>query len=231
MSDVAMSPEVLIALGLTSDHMVRTASGALMDERAAEALCKLQSRADQAGFKLSIASAFRSYERQLTIFNAKWCGDRPVLDDNNTILIREDHTDEAWLHRILRFSALPGTSRHHWGTDVDVFDPSLVPEGYSLQLTPSEYREGGIFESLTQWLDGLIANDDCEGFYRPYDRDRGGVSEEPWHLSFSPVASKSRSALTSESLRALWSNHADLRPKGYELVLHTLDDLMNRYVV
>ena len=226
-----MSPGVLIALGLTSEHLVRTAGGALMDERAAEAFLKLQSRAEKAGFKLSIASGFRSYQRQLTIFNDKWSGERPVLDDNNAVLVREDHTDEDWLHRILRFSALPGTSRHHWGTDIDIYDPSLMPDDYSLQLTASEYRTGGIFEYLSQWLDGVIADDDSEGFYRPYDCDRGGVSVEPWHLSFSPVASKSRAALTPDSLRDLWSHHPDLRPKGYEVLVRELDNLMARYVV
>ena len=84
---------------------------------------------------------------------------------------------------------------------------------------------------MTRWLDELIASSDCEGFFRPYDRDRGGVSEEPWHLSYEPVASTLRPFLTADSLRDLWREDPDLRPHGYGIILPLLDDLMDRYVV
>ena len=45
--------------------------------------------------------------------------------------------------QILRWSALPGGSRHHWGTEIDIFDPDLLPQGQSLQLEPWEYESGG----------------------------------------------------------------------------------------
>ena len=154
-----------------------------------------------------------------------------MLDDTDRTLVRQDYSAEEWLHLILRFSALPGTSRHHWGTDIDIFDPTRIPSGESLQLVPSEYRVGGIFEDLTQWLDELIAANDCEGFFRPYDRDRGGVAEEPWHLSYEPVASSVRSCLTADALRDLWLHETSLRPDGYNTILPLLDDLMDRYVV
>ena len=230
-SRFGVDQKVLMALGLTTEHVVETACGAMMQEVAARSFYALQTRAQHAGFQLSIASSFRSYERQLAIFNAKWRGERPVLDDDNIRLAREDYSDEAWLHRILRFSALPGTSRHHWGTDVDVFDPSLIPPGKSLALTPSEYRNGGRFSELSLWLDELIANNDCEGFYRPYDRDRGGVSEEPWHLSYAPIASKFRAAQAANSLRDLWLRETSLRPHAHAVLIDQLDELMERYVV
>lgn len=226
-----MKSEVMMALGLTVEHVVQSDSGVLMREAAAKAFSALQARAHHAGFQLSITSSFRSYERQLAIFNAKWSGERSVIDDNNTVLTPQDYSAEEWLHRILRFSALPGTSRHHWGTDIDIFDPTLIPHGESLQLIPSEYRSGGIFEDLTQWLDSLMANDDCEGFFRPYDRDCGGVSEEPWHLSFAPEASAFRTFLTPDALRELWSHEPGLRPDGYKTIAPLLDQLMDHYVV
>lgn len=226
-----MKSEEMMALGLTVEHVVQSDSGVLMCKPAAKAFSALQARAHQAGFQLSIASSFRSYERQLAIFNAKWSGERSVIDDNDTVLAPKDYSAEEWLHCILRFSALPGTSRHHWGTDIDVFDPTLIPHGESLQLIPSEYRSGGVFEDLTQWLDFLMVNDDCEGFFRPYDRDRGGVSEEPWHLSFEPEASTFRTFVTSDVLRELWSHEPALRPAGYSTIASALDQLIDRYVV
>jgi LAS superfamily LD-carboxypeptidase LdcB len=225
-----MTNDLMCALGLINTHITES-GGALMNEQAADAFSALQARASAAGFQLSVVSSFRSYERQLAIFNGKWRGERPVLDDFDRALIRQDYSEEQWLHRILRFSALPGTSRHHWGTDIDIFDPTRIPVGESLQLIPSEYRNGGIFEDLTQWLDERIAADDCEGFFRPYDRDRGGVSEEPWHLSYEPVASALRPLVTAGNLRDLWLREPGLRPDGYESILPLLNELMDRYVV
>lgn len=225
-----MNSDLLIALGLTNAH-ITDSDGLLMTEQAAGAFSTLQSRANDVGFQLSVASSYRSYERQLAIFNGKWGGERPVFDDNDRALVRQDYSEEEWLHRILRFSALPGTSRHHWGTDIDIFDPTRIPPGQSLQLIPSEYQSGGVFEDLTQWLDELIAANDCEGFFRPYDQDRGGVSEEPWHLSYEPAASPMRSHLTADALRELWLRDPSLRPDGYDTILPLLDELMGRYVV
>lgn len=225
-----MTNDLMCALGLINTHITES-GGALMNAQAADAFSALQTRASAAGFQLSVASSFRSYERQLAIFNDKWRGERPVLDDFDRALIRQDYSEEQWLHRILRFSALPGTSRHHWGTDIDIFDPTRIPVGESLQLIPSEYGNGGIFEDLTQWLDERIAADDCEGFFRPYDRDRGGVSEEPWHLSYEPAASALRPLVTAGNLRDLWLREPGLRPDGYESILPLLNELMDRYVV
>ena len=145
----------------------------------------------------------------------------------------------SWSDRIIlpkngcTVSPIFGPSRHltPLGHDIDIFDPTRLPSGGSLQLTPSEYRIGGIFEDLTHWLDEMIAANNCEGFFRPYDRDRGGVSEEPWHLSYEPVASMVRLQLTTDTLRDLWLREPGLRPDGYNTILPLLDDLMDRYVV
>ena len=104
---------------------------------------------------------------------------------------------EEILHAILRWSALPGASRHHWGTDVDVYDAAAVPKGYQVQLTPEEVNPGGMFGPLHEWLDHAKMQ---FGFYRPYDEDRGGVSPERWHLSFGPCAKECYEALTLELL-------------------------------
>ncbi|NIM47861.1 MAG: D-alanyl-D-alanine carboxypeptidase family protein, partial [Gemmatimonadales bacterium] len=86
----------------------------------------------------------------------------------------------------LRWSALPGASRHHWGTDLDVYDLAARPEGYEVELIPEEVDAGGMFGPLHEWLDGRIAADAAFGFFRPYERDRQGVAPERWHLSYAP---------------------------------------------
>ena len=87
---------------------------------------------------------------------------------------------------ILRWSALPGTSRHHWGTDFDVFDARALPAGTALQLTPAECAPGGVMHPFHCWLDGFLARQ--KAFFRPYCRDLGAVAPEPWHLSYAPVS-------------------------------------------
>ena len=101
---------------------------------------------------------------------------------------------------ILWWSALPGASRHHWGTDFDVMDPGVLPPGYRLQVIPAEYGPGGPFERLTAWLD---AHMHLYGFYRPYSTDRGGVQPEPWHLSYAPLAMRAQQALSLDGLRGV----------------------------
>ena len=49
--------------------------------------------------------------------------------------------------------AIPGTSRHHWGTDLDVYDAAALPADYRLELSPAEVAPGGLFDSLHRWLD------------------------------------------------------------------------------
>ena len=88
----------------------------------------------------------------------------------------------------MRWSALPGASRHHWGTDIDVFDQAAMPEGYQLKLTTDEYTGQGLFAPLCTWLQDYLAKEDSPEFFLPYAEDRGGVAVEPWHLSYRPIA-------------------------------------------
>ncbi|MFN2168980.1 MAG: M15 family metallopeptidase, partial [Anaerolineae bacterium] len=129
-----------------------------------------------AGFELAIASSFRSFERQRAIWNAKACGARPVHDDVGCAIDMARLDPAQQLRAILRFSALPGASRHHWGTDLDVYDAAAVAPGYQLRLSPEEVADEGVFGPLHRWLDGRMAAGRSHGFYRPYGVDRGGVA-------------------------------------------------------
>lgn len=190
--------------GLSRAHLV------VIDERhalvgdAVAALARLQDRARHAGFDLAIASSWRGYERQLTIFNGKARGERVVHDDRGAQLERTNFSAERWLDCILRFSALPGTSRHHWGTDLDVYDKAALPPDTALQLSPLEYSADGCQGAFAVWLSERVAADDAEGFFLPYGRDSGGVAPEPWHLSYRPVAARCAGQLTPDQLLPQW---------------------------
>lgn len=174
----------------------------LVNKAVIPALQSLQAAALSSGFELRVVSGFRDYPTQLKIWNEKCRGLRPVLDDGGKPLATSALSPEALLHAILRWSALPGASRHHWGTDIDVIDQKALPPGYRVQLIPGEVERGGMFAPLHDWLDDNLA---AHGFFRPYATDRGGVSPERWHLSYAPLATPYLEAYTlailEESIR------------------------------
>ena len=199
----------LIAFGLSREHLVSIAPDLWAEGETASAFQVLRRRAAEQGFDLRIASAFRDYDRQVRIINDKWTGDRPVADGEDRLLDRARYDDDQWLNLILRFSALPGTSRHHWGTDLDIWDASAVDKDYRLQLEPSEYGPSGPFSKMTRWLNELMAADDAEGFFKPYAEDRGGIAPEAWHISYRPAALKYQDAVSADLLIPLWRGEAD----------------------
>ncbi|MCC5918006.1 MAG: M15 family metallopeptidase [Cryomorphaceae bacterium] len=130
-----------------------------------EALLKMAKEAEKDGIKLMVVSAYRSYYRQKTIWNNKYN--------------RYTGSAEDRVKKILRYSSMPGTSRHHWGTDFDL--NSVEPAFFE---TPS-----GI--AIYEWLQ---KNAHLYGFYQPYQtfnswRD-AGYYEEKWHWSYKPIADK-----------------------------------------
>lgn len=219
------------AVGQDESHLCDAddadALGAAVHRSVFEPFLALHTAASDEGFKVWILSGFRGFERQLSIWNRKASGELAVLDsDARPIdIMRLSERDLAFA--ILRWSALPGASRHHWGTDIDVFDKWAQPDGYEIQLVPSEYEDDGMFAPFSSWLDKRIASRTSFGFFRPYDRDRGGIAPERWHLSYAPVANEFAATLSVDALRATIAA-ADMRLK--ETVLANLDEIMTRFV-
>jgi len=177
------------------------------------------------GIDLVAFSSFRDFDRQLAIWNGKFRGERPMQDRNGQALDVRALTPAGRVEAILWWSALPGASRHHWGTDFDCLDASALTPGYALQVIPSEYLPGGPFAHLTTWLD---AHMHAFGFYRPYTTDRGGVQPELWHLSYAPVAMRAQRALAADGLRAVLAGAVI---EGKPEVLAGLDRHFANYVV
>jgi hypothetical protein len=190
--------------GLDDSHLVTLPCGHRLRDEVAQAIAALQADARRAGFELTIASSFRSFARQLTIWNGKACGARPVHDDGGCAVEMAALSPVEQLYAILRYSAIPGTSRHHWGTDLDIYDAAAVAPDYSLQLSPQEVAAGGVFDPLHCWLDERIAAGESRGFFRPYALDRGGVAPERWHLSYASLSAGCAEQLTGELLQSCW---------------------------
>ena len=81
---------------------------------------------------------------------------------------------------------------------------------------------------LHEWLDVRIATGTAFGFYRPYDRDRGGVAPERWHLSYAPIATDYARVLTPTLLQDTIAG-ADMLLK--DVVLEQLDEIYERFVI
>jgi LAS superfamily LD-carboxypeptidase LdcB len=190
-------------------------------------LQRLRDKARAAGFELAIASSFRNFDRQQRIWREKAAGQRPVFGADGEPLLPEALSDDELLWAILRWSALPGTSRHHWGTDLDVYDASAVDADYRLQLVPEEYQPRGPFGPFRHWLERLIVDGDAEGFYHPYAHDRGAVAPEPWHISYRPVAQYYQSLLSFEVFEQLL--HSGAWPLTETIAIHA-EDIYRRFV-
>lgn len=182
------------------------------------------------GYQLSIVSSYRSFERQFGIFAAKAQGKRAVLDSAGLPIDISTLSDSELLFAILRWSALPGLSRHHFGSDIDVYD-AVNQRLVDVELVPSEVQGSGPSASLHNALDSLIANNDSLGFYRPYSVDVGGIAPERWHLSFSPASSIYEAILSEEAslnyLLDMWAKH---KLPLYDVLLKNIEIVLKRYV-
>ena len=183
--------------------------------------------AAEQGIELKIASGYRSYERQCLIWNAKAMGARPVFDDSGVELDVATMLPAERAEKIMRWSAIPGASRHHWGSDLDVYDAAVISADYELQLITEEYGSGGPFEKLNAWLQTQIVANAAHGFFRPYCIDKGGVAAEPWHLSYAPVAKNMQQEWSAPKIRDCITQ-CDIALKE-ELLLY-FDQIYSRFI-
>jgi LAS superfamily LD-carboxypeptidase LdcB len=185
---------------------------------------RLRAAASRAGFDLVPQSSYRDFDRQLRIWNAKFNGEAAVNDLSGRPVETLALTPAQRIDAILVWSALPGASRHHWGTDIDLIDRAAIPPGYQVQLVAEEFVPSGPFGPLSAWLEANAAR---FGFFRPYRGVLSGVQAEAWHFSFAPLAEPARRALRVNDLRDAL-REAPLA--GKNCVLERLEELHERYV-
>lgn len=196
-----------------------------LHHEALEPWLALREAAARDGFDLAIFSGFRDFDSQATIWNRKFSGERALYDANGNEIDCRALSEEERIQCILNWSALPGASRHHWGSDLDVFDRAALPEGYRVRLLPDEFLPGGVFHHLGRWLDENIGR---FGFFRPYAGYRGGMFAEPWHLSFAAVSVPALAAMTPELvIEALAASDI----LGRQAVLARLPEIFRRHVL
>ena len=119
--------------------------------------------AKKCGIELQIKSATRNFNYQKGIWERKF--KRPKYKGWDEIEIVKD---------IMKYSSMPGTSRHHWGTDID------------LNALENSYFEHGEGKRTYEWLRDFGTE---YGFYQVYtskEDGRAGYEEEKWHWTYLP---------------------------------------------
>lgn len=194
--------------------------------KAAQAFIAMQSAAQLAGLDCQIISSYRSFAQQQSIWDRKWHGELAILDAQHQPVDIAHLSDLEKMHSILRWSALPGGSRHHWGTDFDVIDrQSIAASMHTIQLVESEYASTGVCGQLSAWLEEHAHE---YGFYRPYAEYHGGIGREPWHYSYQTLAENIMQTL---SLSVLTGLIKDSDIAGKEVILTNIELIFTRYIL
>ncbi len=162
-----------ILIGMDDSRIV--SDTILLEKETYSAFIKMKDAAEKDGIIIKLVSGFRDFYRQQMIWNNKYKKFTNEFSLDGPTAIKE----------IIRFSTIPGTSRHHWGTEIDVIDKNF--ENEKDLLISKKYEEGGIFNPLKKWMD---KNSKRFGFYIVYDDDsnRPGFEYEPWHYTYKPVS-------------------------------------------
>ena len=133
-----------------------------MDARIREPLDRMLADAEAAGLSMYVASAYRSYEDQRTVFNATM---QDWIYQGYTPLNSYDETKKS--------VAVPGTSEHATGLAVDI----IASEYEALDDRQGETAEQQwLMEHC--WEYGFILR------YPPEKADVTGIIFEPWHYRY-----------------------------------------------
>ena len=157
---------------LTSAQALGSALNGFLRKETFDAFQKMAAAAKKDGIRLSIISATRNFDSQKKIWENKWNGKTKVEERDLTTV--SDLIERARI--ILLYSSMPGTSRHHWGTDID------------LNSLDNSYFSSGEGLKTYQWLTFHAIE---FGFCQPYTSKasgRTGYEEEKWHWSYLPLS-------------------------------------------
>ena len=126
-------------------------------------------------FDIKMVSSHRDFYRQQSIWERKYIQYTEV----------DGMAPISAMEKIIEYSTIPGTSRHHWGTDIDIIDGNAKATGDV--LVPEKFEGEGPFAPFKKWLD---ANSEKFNFYLVYTDYyfRKGFKYEPWHYSYAPLS-------------------------------------------
>ena len=219
-----MNANDMLPYGLGNPDLVEAQAGYFVDRAIVGDLNKLTDACREAGFELRIESAYRPFEKKLSIWNRKARGELQLLDANGEPMQRPADEEEL-MYAILTWSALPGASRHHLGTDIDVVDGGACPPGYEVQLTPAECT--GIFAKFHEFLTARIREGAAFGFERVFAPGRGKIRPEGWHIAHLPTSRKRLENFSLATLRSIYEN-TDIACK--RVLLARLESLAEDYI-
>lgn len=132
-----------------------------------EAFKKMYEAARQDQVRLLIVSGCRTFNDQQCIWDNKW----------KSASYQAIGNEKERALAILQYVAAPGTSRHHWGTEIDFNSAKLA------------YYQAGEGKKMYEWMK---KNAHRFGFYQPYtpfgDDRPSGYREEMWHWSYRPLS-------------------------------------------
>ena len=171
-SQTTISTEELIGKGnpeLFGDHYK-------LRKEAYLAFKKMQAEALKSDIKIGAVSSYRSFAHQKRIWERKYKSNQA-----NGLSPQEN------IKKIIEYSTIPGTSRHHWGTDIDIYQTNAKqPKGI---LLADNFHNNGAYCKLKEWMDTNAAT---YGFYLVYTDlpNRNGFKYEPWHYSYKPLSSQ-----------------------------------------
>jgi len=166
------SVEELIGKG----NPVLYGDGYQLQKEANEAFLLMRDAAKKDGIKIEVVSSYRNYEHQKRIWTRKY-----------KRFTAAGLLPEKAIRKIIEYSTIPGTSRHHWGTDLDIIDANVTrPKSV---LEPSHFEGNGVFVPLKNWMN---AHAHEYGFCLVYtnDKNRKGFKYEPWHYSYVLISKK-----------------------------------------
>jgi zinc D-Ala-D-Ala carboxypeptidase len=141
--------------------------GMYLRRETAEAFQKMYDAAKKEGVVLNIISSTRTFEQQKGIWERKWQRYATEIPEA-----------EARARKIMEYSAMPGASRHHWGTDIDLND-----------LNNPTFEGKGKYRKVYDWLSAHAAEYGFGQPYTPKGTERPhGYNEEKWHWSYLPLS-------------------------------------------
>lgn len=193
------------------DRKYADREGLYLRKEVLRAYQEMHKQASKDGIQLVIKSATRNFDYQKRIWERKWTGETTLSDGVN--LGKSNLSNKEKALKILEYSSMPGTSRHHWGTDFD------------LNAFENKWFESGEGKKVFDWLQNHASKFGFVQVYTPKGPERpNGYNEEKWHWSYKPTSSK-----YLEEAKMYLSNLDIMGFKGAE----TADeiDVLNNYIL
>lgn len=136
---------------------------------------KMQKAALKDSIQIKVVSSFRSYDHQNRIWKSKF-----------KRYTKQGLSPTEAIAKIIEYSTIPGTSRHHWATDIDIVDGNIKAPSEDV-LQAQYFNNPKIYGKLKTWLD---THANTYGFYLVYtdDAQRKGFKYEPWHYSYAAIS-------------------------------------------